>query len=499
MDEKAYTGGSPRLFVVRLGHGRRRVGLSQACAKRVETVQNPPFDWLGALESLKTRLGTEVVGRWLVPLSVASVTDDVVVLEAPNGFFRDWVAAHYLDALRSCAGGRALQVVAASIASVPASSSSARPSTALLSEEPGGAQALGPLTPQPEEGRGLNRRFTFDRFVVGSSNRFAHAASLAVAESPAKAYNPLFIYGGVGLGKTHLMQAIGQAILQRWPTRRVVYSSSERFTNELIAAIQTKTTTRFRDRYRTVDVLLVDDIHFIAQKEATQEEFFHTFNALYDAHKQIVISSDRSPKEIAGLEERLVSRFEWGLVTDIQLPDLETRAAILRKKAEESGVGVPETVTDFIAQQITSNIRELEGALIRVVAYCNLFNEPLTAATAQLVLKDMVREVRSRITLEDIQRRVAEYFQIEVGVLCGVKRERSILYPRQVAMFLCRRLTDASLPEIGRAFGGKDHTTVLHAVEKIEVEISQDLHKKQLIEHLHQLVRSPSDVVRAGS
>ncbi|MBI3011496.1 MAG: chromosomal replication initiator protein DnaA [Candidatus Omnitrophica bacterium] len=462
-------------------------------------MQNPPFDWLGALESLKTRLGAEVVGRWLVPLSVASVTDEVVVLEAPNGFFRDWVTAHYLDALKSCAGGRTLQVVAASIASASPPPSHPRPPHTFLPDEQRDVQASRSSIPQPEEGRGLNRRFTFDRFVVGSSNRFAHAASLAVAESPAKAYNPLFIYGGVGLGKTHLMQAIGQAILQRWPSRRVVYISSERFTNELITAIQTKTTTRFRDRYRTVDVLLVDDIHFIAQKEATQEEFFHTFNALYDAHKQIVISSDRSPKEIAGLEERLVSRFEWGLVTDIQLPDLETRIAILRKKAEESGAGVPEAVTDFIAQQITSNIRELEGALIRVVAYCNLFNEPLTAATAQLILKDMVREVRSRITLEDIQRRVAEYFQIEVGVLCGVKRERSILYPRQVAMFLCRRLTDASLPEIGRAFGGKDHTTVLHAVEKIEVEIAQDIHKKQLVDHLHQLVRSPSEAVRAGS
>jgi chromosomal replication initiator protein len=284
------------------------------------------------------------------------------------------------------------------------------------------------------------------------------------------------------------MQAIGHAILQRWPARRVVYTSSEGFTNELITAIQTKTTAKFRERYRTVDALLVDDIHFIAEKEATQEEFFHTFNTLYDAHKQIVMSSDRSPKEIAGLEERLVSRFEWGLVTDIQAPDLETRIAILRKKAEEAQVQVPDPVAHFIARQITSNIRELEGALIRVVAYCNFFNKPLTPAIAQEVLKDMVREVSARISLETIQRRVAEYFELDIVSLCGAKRQRSILYPRQIAMYLCRRLTEASLPEIGQAFGGRDHTTVMHAVDKIEREITQDVHKKSLVDHLNQLV-----------
>ena len=288
------------------------------------------------------------------------------------------------------------------------------------------------------------------------------------------------------------MQAIGQAVLHRWPARRVVYTSSEAFTNELISAIQNKTTSKFRDRYRTVDVLLIDDIHFIAEKEATQEEFFHTFNALYDAHKQIVLSSDRSPKEIAGLEERLVSRFEWGLVTDIQSPDLETRIAILRKKAEEAKLEIPSPVTNFIAQQVTANIRELEGALIRVVAYCNLFNEPLTPLIAQQILKDMVREVNSRVSIEDIQRRVAEYFKLSVEEMRGARRQRSILYPRQIAMFLCRRLTEASLPEIGRAFGGRDHTTVLHAVDKIEREIAQDIHKKQTVDHINQLVLSAS-------
>jgi len=454
----------------------------------VETVQNSQFDWLEARETLKLRLGSEVVSRWLDPLSVASADDHGIVLEAPNPFFRDWVTSHYMEALRASAAGRVIQIVTGATPSAPAPTA---PSVAMPARREPDLPA-----DKVEWDRSLNSKFTFDRFVVGTSNRFAHAASLAVAESPAKAYNPLFIYGGVGLGKTHLMQAIGQAILARAPSRRIVYISSERFTNELIAAIQTKTTTKFRDRYRTVDVLLVDDIHFIAEKEATQEEFFHTFNALYDAHKQIVMSSDRSPKEIAGLEERLVSRFEWGLVTDIQPPDLETRTAILRKKAEESGVAVPDEVTNFIAQQITANIRELEGALIRVVAYCNLFNKPQSAAVAREVLKDMVREVSSRITIAEIQRRVAGYFQIELTEIRGARRQRSILYPRQVAMFLCRKLTEASLPEIGQAFGGRDHTTVMHAVEKIENEITQDTHKKQVVDHLNQLVVSSSHEAR---
>ncbi len=458
------------------------MSLKAPCVKRVETVQNSPFNWAQAREGLKARLGSEVVSRWLDPLAVTAVTERAVVLEAPNAFFRDWIAAHYLEALRSSAGGREVQVMLSSA-----------PEMTPRTLEPPTRSTGGPEpTPSGRWEHGLNQRYTFDRFVVGPSNRFAHAASLAVGESPAKAYNPLFIYGGVGLGKTHLMQAIGHAVIQRWPGRRVVYISSEGFTNDLISAIQNKTTARFRDRYRTVDLLLIDDIHFIAEKEATQEEFFHTFNTLYDAHKQIVMSSDRSPKEIAGLEERLVSRFEWGLVTDIQPPDLETRIAILRKKAEEAGVDVPGDVTTFIGHQITSNIRELEGALIRVVAYCNLFNKPLGAGVAREVLKDMVREVSSRVTLELIQRRVAEYFQIDLTEIRGAKRQRSILYPRQVAMYLCRRLTEASLPEIGRAFGGRDHTTVMHAVEKIAREIAQDLHKKHLVDHLNQLVATPS-------
>lgn len=457
-------------------------------------MDNSPFNWTEAKNTLRARLGSEVVSRWLDPLSVSTVSPHAVVLEAPNTFFRDWVIAHYMDALRACTQGRDVQVITGNSANSFSSVAASVVAAAKAAPEKQITKTPEPSAPRSQETweTGLNIKLTFDRFVVGPSNRFAHAASLAVAESPAKAYNPLFIYGGVGLGKTHLMQAIGQAILHRWPARHVVYTSSEKFTNELISAIQNKTTVKFRDRYRTVDVLLIDDIHFIAEKEATQEEFFHTFNALYDAHKQIVLSSDRSPKEIAGLEERLVSRFEWGLVTDIQPPDLETRIAILRKKAEEAKLEIPSPVTDYIAQQVTANIRELEGALIRVVAYCNLFNEPLTPAIAQQILKDMVREVSARVTIEDIQRRVSEYFKLNIDEMRGARRQRSILYPRQIAMFLCRRLTEASLPEIGQAFGGRDHTTVLHAVDKIEREIAQDIHKKQTVDHINQLVLSAS-------
>ncbi len=437
------------------------------------------FEWPKAMATLTDVLGEAVAKRWIAPLKLASVSEQDLVLEAPNPFFRDWVLTHYRAHLQQLAGDRQLQVVALS-------------EEPLRQEPPKGppapdaglpAQNLTGQAGERVEGA-LNPKCTFDRFVVGSGNRFAHAASLAVAESPAKAYNPLFIYGGVGLGKTHLMQAIGQAILSRDSSMRVIYTSSERFTNELIGAIQTRTTAKFRESYRGVDTLLIDDIHFIAGKESTQEAFFHTFNVLYDAHKQIVVSSDRSPKEISGLEERLVSRFEWGLVTDIQPPDEETRIAILRKKAEDAAVDVPSVVIDFIASQITSNIRELEGALIRVVAYCRFFGKALSVEVAQEVLKDTVREVESRLTIEVIQRRTGAHFQLSVEDLKGAARHRGILFPRQVAMYLCRTLTDSSFPEIGRAFGGRDHSTVLRAIEKIERELAQDAHKKRQVESL---------------
>ena len=431
------------------------------------------FEWPKAVESLAEILGDEAARRWIAPLRLSSVSERAVVLEAPNAFFRDWVVRHYQHHLQRLAGDRQLEVVSAP---------EERPNQETLKP----AQA--PESVERPEGA-LNPKYTFERFVVGASNRFAHAASLAVAESPAKAYNPLFIYGGVGLGKTHLMQAIGHAIAKSASSVRVVYTSSERFTNELIGAIQTRTTAKFRDRYRNVDVLLIDDIHFIAGKEATQEAFFHTFNVLYDAHRQIVISSDRPPKDIAGLEERLVSRFEWGLVTDIQPPDVETRIAILRKKAADALITeIPDAVIEFIAQQIASNIRELEGALIRVVAYCRFFAKSLSVDIAQEVLKDTVREVASRLTIELIQRRVGEHFQIPLEELRGSGRQRSLLFPRQVAMYLCRTMTSSSFPEIGRAFGGRDHSTVLRAIEKVTEEIAQDVHKKRAVDYLTRFV-----------
>ena len=326
----------------------------------------------------------------------------------------------------------------------------------------------------------LNSRYTFENFVVGPSNRHAHAYSLAVAESPAKTYNPLFIYGGVGLGKTHLIQAICHQIKNKSPANlKICYMASELFTNELIDAIQHRSTALFRQKYRNVDVLVIDDIHFIAGKESTQEEFFHTFNTLYDAHKQIIFSSDRPPKEIANLQDRLVSRFGWGLTTDIQPPDLETRVAILKKKIEREPVSVPDEVIFFIAQLIKTNIRELEGALIRTIAYSLLEEKPITLGLAQGVLKDLLKEPKKLITVDFIQRCVAEEFGISLPELKTKRRNKTIVLPRQVAMYLSRELTDFSLPEIGGFFGGKDHTTVLHSYNKIKGIKNQIQHCKK--------------------
>ena len=331
----------------------------------------------------------------------------------------------------------------------------------------------------------LNPKYTFDTFVIGHSNRFAHAASQAVAESPAKAYNPLFIYGGVGLGKTHLMHAIGHFILIRNKQSKVLYVTSEKFTNELISSIQTNKNVEFRNRYRNVDVLLIDDIQFIAGKESTQEEFFHTFNALHEANKQIVISSDRPPKEIPTLEDRLRSRFEWGLITDIQPPDLETRIAILKKKADLENLEVEDEVLAFVAKRIESNIRELEGALTRIMAYSSLTGSSLDIDTADEVLKDIISNHRPRkITPELIQKVIAEHFQMKIEDMKSRKRNRPIAFPRQIAMYLCRELTDLSLPKIGELFGGRDHTTVIHACDKISTSIESDLQVKRAINEL---------------
>ena len=321
----------------------------------------------------------------------------------------------------------------------------------------------------------LNPKYTFNSFVIGNSNRFAHAASLAVAEAPAKAYNPLFIYGGVGLGKTHLMHAIGHYILESNPNAKVVYVSSEKFTNELINAIKDDKNEEFRSKYRNVDVLLIDDIQFIAGKERTQEEFFHTFNALHDANKQIILSSDRPPKEIPTLEDRLRSRFEWGLIADIQVPDFETRMAILKKKADVENLNVANDVMGYIASKIKSNIRELEGALIRIIAYSSLTNREVSVDLATEALKDIISKKQGKhVTIDAIQDIAASYYNLRIEDLKSQRRTRSVAYPRQIAMYLSRKLTDMSLPKIGEEFGGRDHTTVIHAYEKISENLKTD-------------------------
>ncbi|EJO5348111.1 chromosomal replication initiator protein DnaA [Clostridium botulinum] len=335
----------------------------------------------------------------------------------------------------------------------------------------------------------LNPKYTFDSFVIGNSNRFAHAASLAVAEAPAKAYNPLFIYGGVGLGKTHLMHAIGHYILDNNPKSQVVYVSSEKFTNELINSIKDDKNVEFRNKYRNIDILLVDDIQFIAGKERTQEEFFHTFNALYEANKQIIISSDRPPKEIPTLEDRLRSRFEWGLIADIQAPDFETRMAILKKKADVENLNIPNEVMVYIATKIKSNIRELEGALIRIVAFSSLTNKEISVDLASEALKDIISSKQTKqVTIDIIQEVVSNYYNLKVEDLKSSRRTRNIAFPRQIAMYLSRKLTDMSLPKIGEEFGGRDHTTVIHAYEKISNNLKKDESLQNAIKELNKRI-----------
>jgi chromosomal replication initiator protein len=330
----------------------------------------------------------------------------------------------------------------------------------------------------------LNPRYTFDAFVIGSGNQFAHAACMAVAERPSKAYNPLFLYGGVGMGKTHLMQAIGHEVKRRQPQAAICYVSSEKFTNDMINSLRYDKMTTFRDKFRGVDVLLIDDIQFLAGKERTQEEFFHTFNALHDTMKQIVIASDRSPKELAEIEDRLRSRFEWGLIADIQPPDLETKVAILQKKAEQEKVTLPSDVAMYVAQNIRSNVRELEGALIRLVAHSSLIGAEITLPYAQHVLKNFIDSQARKVTIESIQKMVAEQFGLRLVEIKAKDNSRAIVYPRQIAMYLAKQMTEASLPEIGRQFGGKHHTTVLHSVEKIEQVRKNDKDLNRLINKL---------------
>jgi len=435
--------------------------------------------WLKTTEKLKETLSPQSFETWIKPLRPLELKDDSLTIEAPNKFFKDWLAEHYHDLIAKTASA----AINKNVNLLFVLSQAEKPFRRPYFKETKTKHA-------PVAGAFLNPKYTFEDFVIGPSNRFAHAATLAVAESPASAYNPLFIYGGVGLGKTHLMQAIGQHLLKNNPKIQTLYISSEKFTNQMISAIQNRTTLSFRAKYRNVDVLLIDDIHFIAGKESTQEEFFHTFNALYDARKQIVISSDRPPKEIPELEERLVSRFACGLITDIQAPDLETRIAILRKKAEKEVVAVSNEVTFFIADKIKSNIRELEGSLIRVVAYSLLMGKTITVELAKEVLKEALIQEEKRITVGLIQKEVAGYFDIRLSDMTTKRRTKAIVYPRQIAMYLTRNLTDSSLPKIGEAFGGRDHTTVLHACEKIQQALKTSPNTQNLLNHLTAKIKS---------
>jgi len=466
--------------------------------------------WEKALSFLKSEVNEQVFTVWFLPIKQSSVEDSAITLTVPNKFFENWIREKYISLIKTAlfqASGKALairfepgkpslpekEINPAVVKEKAASPGAAAPGAA---EKQGTMEWLKTVftgTPQMPESRyreiGLNPRYTFENFVVGPGNRFAHAASLAVCENMAKSYNPLFIYGGVGLGKTHLLQAIGHQVLKNHPKAKILYISSEEFTNQLIHAIRTKTTTKFRNMYRNVDILLIDDIQFIAGKEATQEEFFHTFNTLYDAHKQIVLSSDRSPKNIRTLEERLVSRFAWGLIADIQAPDFETRIAILEKKCEAESVPVPKEVLFFLADKIRTNIRELEGGLIRVVASAKIMVSDLNVDLAKKVLKGMIEEER-KISIPLIQEIVAAYFDITTVVIKSKKRTHAVAYPRQLAMYLCRSLTDHSLPDIGEYFGGKDHTTVLHAYDKINKELKEKEGTRGLVEKLTNQIRN---------
>lgn len=430
--------------------------------------------WEQASEIIKNELNEISFNTWIKNCNPLSISDNILKLTVPNEFTKGILNKRYkglvIEALRIVTS-RTMEVEFLLESDVEAEENAEKDTDIINPED----QLKGSVTVSDEMTATLNPKYTFNSFVIGNSNRFAHAASLAVAESPAKAYNPLFIYGGVGLGKTHLMHAIGHYILNENPKAKVVYVSSEKFTNELINAIKDDKNEEFRNKYRNVDVLLIDDIQFIGGKERTQEEFFHTFNALHEDNKQIILSSDRPPKEIPTLEDRLRSRFEWGLIADIQPPDFETRMAILKKKADSEKLNVANEVMVYIATKIKSNIRELEGALIRIVAYSSLTNREITVDLASEALKDIIaNKGTSAVTVETIQEAIANYFNLRVDDLKSQRRLRTIAYPRQIAMYLSRKLTDMSLPKIGEEFGGRDHTTVIHAYEKISENLKTD-------------------------
>jgi chromosomal replication initiator protein len=416
--------------------------------------------WNRILDQLETRVNPQSFVTWLKPTTLARDEGKKIYVSVPNELFANWLARNYMEMIRESA--TSLEREDSEFSFIYDENAAAFPDTQ-KSRAPAPAPTGNPGTP-------LNSRYTFDTFVVSSSNEMAHAAALRVAEEPSLTYNPLYIYGGVGLGKTHLMHAIGNHLQQTRPQLRQRYISSETFMNELITAIRFEKTMDFRDRYRSIDLLLIDDIQFLAAKERTQEEFFHTFNALHESQKQIVITSDCPPREIRTIEERLRSRFEWGLIADIQPPDLETKVAILNKKAEAENARLPQDVALFIASRIRSNIRELEGSLIRLLAFSSLWAREIDLQMAKDVLKDILVDDSKGPSIESIQKYVANHFGLSVPEIKSKSNAKQISYPRQVAMYLCKSLTDASLPEIGKRFGGKHHSTVIHAIRKIETK-----------------------------
>ncbi|MCX5971081.1 MAG: chromosomal replication initiator protein DnaA [Coprothermobacterota bacterium] len=433
--------------------------------------------WEETRQALRRELSRPSYDTWLKNTKPLSLEDNVLLLGVPSDFARDWLQTRLYASIQ-----RALHSVRSEEIEVE---------FRVVSMEPAELPPATADAPGQEQRLAFNPRYTFGSFVVGASNRFAHAACLAVANAPGRAYNPLFVYGGVGLGKTHLLQAIGNHILEATPQLKVIYLSSEKFTNDVINGIRDHRMGGFRDHYRTVDVILIDDIQFIAGKESTQEEFFHTFNALHDSSKQIILTSDKLPRDIPTLEDRLRSRFEWGLLADVQLPDLETRIAILKKRIGSESIEVPAEVLAYIADNITSNIRELEGALTRILAYASLYNQEIDLSMTMYVLKDLIPVTTRPLSVAEIQKAVAGYFQIPTEVLLAKKRSRDVVIPRHIAMYLARELTDFSLPQLGESFGGRDHTTVLYACDKIRTEKEADINLQTALDEIRKLLLRP--------
>nr|WP_075835523.1 chromosomal replication initiator protein DnaA [Deinococcus marmoris] len=432
--------------------------------------------WSDVLGYVRKNISEVEYHTWFAPVKNLGVKEGSLVLGVRNSFAQEWFRKHYLelleDALRSLGAQNpqvSFQVLPASQDTLFSPADPPPPPSRPPPSAPGGPSAQD----QAENRKRLNPKYTFENFVVGPNNNLAHAAAMGVAESPGKAYNPLFIYGDVGLGKTHLMHAVGHYMSERFPDKRIEYVSTESFTNDLINAIRDDKMTQFRNRYRSVDLLLVDDIQFLAGKERTQEEFFHTFNALYENHKQIILSSDRPPKDIQTLEGRLRSRFEWGLITDIQSPEYETRVAILKMNAEHNRIDIPQEVLELIARQVTKNIRELEGALMRVVAFSSLNNVPFSRAVAAKALSNVFAPQEVKVEMIDVLRQVAAHYNMPPDVIRGAGRVREVVVPRQVAQYLIRDLTDHSLPEIGQFFG-KDHSTIMHGINKVTEQLGKD-------------------------